>query len=185
MAIPIQRVTPHIHVLRPLGQMNTLVFICSSSLPANLVDRSAISPHFENNRQTTLSHREAERQGLRLVPPWPARGCASFRCPNSLLANLVEPWNTREDVTGIPVQRVTPHIHVLRPLGQMNTFVFICSSLLPANLVDRSAISPKPTNAVGRAALISRISGCARGNGRAFYQANPIPAACIASRTWG
>src|SRR5688500_6530199 len=82
------------------------------------------------------------RQGYATCRPWPARIAPADRCPNLLPANSsnvlipawafintkgpatgpfmfmaerqgFEPWNTREDVTGIPVQR-------LRPLGHLS-----------------------------------------------------------------
>jgi hypothetical protein len=143
----------------------------------------------------------AERQGYAPCLPWPARIAPADRCPNLLHANSsnvlipayahkhkrprsgpfmfmaerqgFEPWNTREDVTGIPVQRLRPLGHLSRnfcslyqiacrrrlglesssallrtscapPLrGRLSSPARNRSSSLPANLVDRSATSPK------------------------------------------
>ncbi len=141
-----------------------------------------------------------------------------------------EPWNTREDVTGIPVQRLRPLGHlsktfvrsaeslvegdpdwnrparysarpVLRPFGaDCRAMLANRSSSLPANLVDRSATSPKLGVLVYECRRVTseylrQLSDFTPDTSftstppapavrRAFYQANSIPAAWIASRTW-
>jgi hypothetical protein len=52
----------------------------------------------------------------------------------------------------IPIQRVTPHIHVLRPLGQMNTFVIHLFKFAPGKLSRPLGHLSETMNAVGRAA---------------------------------